>query len=128
MPVSGRMQRPSLLPATAVGYSDLVSVHVHRVLVVARLVRCEIPRWEERHDVRTRSYPVVRGQKSNSNRIHSGRSNYMDSRHHTFAYARDRARMLSWHASSGRDLLMARLKACDLRHRQAAIVVILNRP
>ena len=122
------MQRPNLLPETAVGCSDLVSVHVHRVWVAARLARCEIPRREGKYDVRTRSYPVVRGQKSNSNRIHSGRSNYMDSRHHTFAYVRDMVRMLSWHASSGRDLLMARLMACGSRHRQAVSVVRLNRP
>ena len=122
------MQRPNLLPETAVGYSDLVSVYVHRVWVVARLARCEIPRLGVKHDVRTRSYPVVREQKSNSNRIHSGRSNYMDFRHHTFAYARDRVRMLSWHASSGRDSLMARLMACGWSHRQAASVVRLNRP
>ncbi len=122
------MQRLNLLPETAVGCSDLVSVHVHRVWVVARLARCEIPRREEKHDVRTRSYPVVRELKSNSNRIHSGRSNYMDSHRHTFAYARDRVRMLSWHASSGRDLLMARLMACGSSYRQAASVVRLNRP
>lgn len=122
------MQRPNLLPETAVGCSDLVSVHVHRVGVVARLARCETPRLEGKHDVRTRSYPVVREQKSNSNRIHSGRSNYMDFRHHTFAYARDRVRMLSWHASSGRDLLMARLMACGSSHRRAGNVVRLNRP
>lgn len=81
-----------------------------------------------KHDVRTRSYPVVREQKSNSNRIHSGRSNYMDFRHHTFAYARDRVRMLSWHASSERDSLMARLMACGWSHRQAASGVRSNRP
>jgi hypothetical protein len=103
-------------------------VRGHRVrVVVARWARCEFPRLEEKHDVLTQSYPVVRGRKSNSNRIHSGRSNYMGFRHHTFSYAPCMARTPFWHAFSGH-VLTGRSKADDWYHRQAASLVRLNHP
>jgi hypothetical protein len=104
-------------------------VREYRVrVVVARWARCEFPLLEEKHDVLTQSYPVVRGRKSNSNRIHSGRSNYMGFRHHTSSYAPDMARTPFWHASSGHGSLTGRSKADDLCHRRAASLVRWNHP
>jgi hypothetical protein len=98
-------------------------------VVVARRARCEIPRLqEEKHDVLTQSYPVVRGRKSNNNRIRNGRSNYMDSRHHTSSSAPCMAHMLFEHAFSGHGSLTGRSKAGDLCHRRAANLVRLNHP
>ena len=86
-------------------------------------MRFAIGPQEEKHDVSMQSYHVVREQKSNSNRIHSGRSNYMGSRRRIFSYAHDMARMLSWHAFSGHGWLMVQSMVGDLSHLRAANVV-----
>jgi hypothetical protein len=128
MPTSVQKRPLSSLPETVADCLDQANVRAHCVRAVVQLVRFVIPHLEERYDVKTRSCLVFRGQKSNSNRIHSGRSNYMDSRHYTFVSFRDTAHMPFWHASFGHDSLMERLKSDGLRRSQAASVVRLNHP
>jgi len=50
------------------------------------------PCWVERHvETMSLSCRVFRGRKSNNNRIHTARSNYMGSRRRTFVFALCRA-------------------------------------